>query len=47
MFDYLAPLVAAGTISAPVYATYAFDRVGEAIAKAAQSGGKVLFAPKT
>jgi len=47
MFDYLAPLVAAGTISAPVYATYAFDRVGEAIAKAAQSGGKALFAPKT
>jgi NADPH:quinone reductase-like Zn-dependent oxidoreductase len=47
MFDQLAPLVAAGAISTPVTATYGFDQVGEAIARAAQSGGKVLFAPKT
>jgi mitochondrial enoyl-[acyl-carrier protein] reductase / trans-2-enoyl-CoA reductase len=47
MFDHLAPLVAAGTIFTPVAATYGFDQVREAIAKAAQSGGKVLFTPKT
>jgi NADPH:quinone reductase-like Zn-dependent oxidoreductase len=46
MFDHLAPLIAAGTISAPVAATYGFDQFSEAIAKAAQSGGKVLFTPK-
>jgi NADPH:quinone reductase-like Zn-dependent oxidoreductase len=43
MFDHLAPLIAAGTISAPVAATYRFDQAKEAITKAAQSGGKVLF----
>jgi NADPH:quinone reductase-like Zn-dependent oxidoreductase len=47
MFDRLAPLVAAGAVSTPVAATYRFDQVREAIAKAAQSGGKVLFTPKT
>jgi NADPH:quinone reductase-like Zn-dependent oxidoreductase len=47
MVDHLAPLIAAGTISAPVAATYGFDQVREAIAKAAQSEGKVLFTPKT
>jgi len=47
MFARLAPLIAAGTISAPVAATYGFDQVREAITKAAQSGGKVLFTPKT
>ena len=47
MFDRLAPLIAAGTISAPVAATYGFDQVREAITKAAQSGGKVLFTPET
>jgi NADPH2:quinone reductase len=46
MFDHLAPLIAAGTISTPVAATYGFDQAGEAITKAAQSGGKVLFTPK-
>jgi len=44
MFDHLAPLIAAGTISTPVAATY---QVKEAITKAAQSGGKVLFTPQT
>ena len=43
MFDRLAPLVAADTISTPVAATYGFDQVGEAIANATQSGGTVLF----
>jgi len=47
MFDHLAPLIAAGTISTPVAATYRFDQVKDAIAKAAQSGGKVLFTPQT
>jgi hypothetical protein len=37
--------VAAGTISTPVAATYGFDRVGEAITRAIQSGGKVLLTP--
>jgi len=46
MFDHLAPLVAAGTIAAPLAATYRFDQVSEAITKAAQSGGKVLFTSK-
>jgi NADPH:quinone reductase-like Zn-dependent oxidoreductase len=46
MFDRLAPLIAAGTISVPVAATYGFDQVSEAITKAAQRGGKV-FTPKT
>jgi NADPH:quinone reductase-like Zn-dependent oxidoreductase len=47
MFDHLAPLIAAGAISTPVSATYGFEQVREAIAKAAQSGGKVLFTPNT
>src|SRR4029077_21043216 len=47
MFDHLAPLVASGTISTPVVATYRFEQVAEAIAKARESGGKVLFTPKT
>ncbi len=47
MFDHLAPLIAAGTISTPVAATYGFDQVREAITKAAERGGKVLFTPKT
>jgi NADPH:quinone reductase-like Zn-dependent oxidoreductase len=47
MFDHLAPLVASGTISTPVVATYRFEQIAEAIAKAGESGGKVLFTPKT
>jgi hypothetical protein len=39
------PLVAAGTISTPVATTYCFDQVTEAITRAAQSSGKVLFTP--
>ena len=45
MFDHLAPLIAAGTISAPVAATFRFDQVKEAISKAMESKGKVLFTP--
>jgi NADPH:quinone reductase-like Zn-dependent oxidoreductase len=47
MFDQLAPLVASGTILTPVVATYGFERVAEAIAKAGESRGKVLFTPRT
>jgi len=47
MFDRLTPMIAAGTISTPVAATYGFDQVNEAITKAAQSSGKVLFTAKT
>ncbi len=43
MFDRLAPLVASGAISTPVVATYRFEQVTEAITKAGESGGKVLF----
>ncbi len=43
MFDHLTPLIAAGTISAPVAATYGFGQAREAVTKAAESGGKVLF----
>jgi NADPH:quinone reductase-like Zn-dependent oxidoreductase len=42
----LAPLIAAGTISVPVVATYGFGQFKEAIADAAKSRGKVLFTPK-
>ena len=41
----LPPLIAPAR-AAPVAATYRFDQVREAIAKAAQSGGKVLFTSK-
>jgi NADPH:quinone reductase-like Zn-dependent oxidoreductase len=45
IFDRLAPMVADGTISAPVAATFGFDQTKEAITQAAQSRGKVLFRP--
>ena len=47
MFDRLAPLVASGAISAPIAATYGFEQVTEAIAKAGEARGKVLFTPRT
>jgi NADPH:quinone reductase-like Zn-dependent oxidoreductase len=46
VFDHLAPLVASGTISTPVVATYRFEQIAEAIAKAGESGGKVLLTPR-
>jgi hypothetical protein len=36
-----------GTIADPVAGTCGFDEVGEVITKAAQSGGMVLFTPRT
>ena len=45
MFDHLTPLVAAGTITTPVAATFGLDQVSKAITKARESGGKVLFTP--
>lgn len=47
MFDHLAPLVSAGTVATPVAATYGLDNVAQAIAKAGESGGKVLFTPNS
>jgi NADPH:quinone reductase-like Zn-dependent oxidoreductase len=47
MFDHLTPLIAAGAISAPIAGTYRFDQARQAITKATQSGGKVLFTPQT
>jgi NADPH:quinone reductase-like Zn-dependent oxidoreductase len=44
--DRLAPLIAAGTISVPIVATYGFEQFKEAIANAVHSCGKVLFTPK-
>lgn len=45
MYEHLAPMIASGEISAPIAATYGFDRFPEAIAAAAKFGGKVLFKP--
>ena len=47
MFDRLAPLIASGAISAPIAATYGFEQVTEAITKAGEARGKVLFTPRT
>jgi hypothetical protein len=45
MFDHMAPMVASVTISTPVVATHGFEQVAEAVAKAGETGGKVLFTP--
>jgi NADPH:quinone reductase-like Zn-dependent oxidoreductase len=45
MFVHLAPLIAAGTISIPIAATYGFEQTRDAITTAARSSGKVLFTP--
>jgi NADPH:quinone reductase-like Zn-dependent oxidoreductase len=45
MFAHLAPLIAAGTISIPIAATYGFEQARDAITTAARSSGKVLFTP--
>lgn len=45
MFDYLVTIITAGKISTPVVASYDLDQFREAISKAAESGGKVLFTP--
>jgi NADPH:quinone reductase-like Zn-dependent oxidoreductase len=46
MFDHLAPLVASGAIATPVAATFGLENVKDAITKAMESGGKVLFTPQ-
>jgi NADPH:quinone reductase-like Zn-dependent oxidoreductase len=46
MFDHLAPLIAAGTILTPVSAAYSFDQVKQAVVRAEQGLGKVLFTPQ-
>jgi NADPH:quinone reductase-like Zn-dependent oxidoreductase len=46
MFERLAPLVASGAIATPVVATYRFEQVKEALARAAESRGRVLFTPR-
>ena len=43
MYDYLAPLVASGAISAPIAGTYGFADIAEAVAAASKARGKVLF----
>jgi NADPH:quinone reductase-like Zn-dependent oxidoreductase len=43
MYDRLAPLVASGTISAPIAGTYRFSQIAEAVAVASKNRGKVLF----
>ena len=43
MYDYLAPLVASGAISAPIAGTYRFADIAEAVAVASKARGKVLF----
>lgn len=45
MYDELATLMRSGAISAPVAATYPFERIGEALAHSARSGrdGKILL----
>lgn len=45
MYEHLAAMIASGAISAPVAATYGFDKYPEAIAGAAKFSGKVLFTP--
>jgi NADPH:quinone reductase-like Zn-dependent oxidoreductase len=45
MYERLAPLVASGTISAPVAATYRFSQIPEAVAVAQKNRGKALFTP--
>jgi NADPH:quinone reductase-like Zn-dependent oxidoreductase len=43
MYDYLAPLVASGAISAPIAGIYGFADIAEAVAAASKARGKVLF----
>lgn len=45
MYDYLVPMVASGAISAPVIATSGLEGFSEAIAKAAEFKGKIIFTP--
>jgi NADPH:quinone reductase-like Zn-dependent oxidoreductase len=45
MYEHLSGMIASGAITAPVDATYSFDKFPEAIAGAAKLKGKILFTP--
>ncbi|WP_024576065.1 MULTISPECIES: zinc-dependent alcohol dehydrogenase family protein [unclassified Afipia] len=45
MYEHLAGMIASGAITAPVAATYSFDKFPEAIAKAAKFSGKIILTP--
>lgn len=45
MYDHLAPLVASGSISAPVAGIFPFSQIAEAIAVAQKKRGKALLMP--
>lgn len=45
MYEYIAPLVASGVISAPVGGSYSLDQFPQAIGDAAKFGGKIIFKP--
>lgn len=45
MYDHLAGMIASGAITAPIAATFPFDKFPEALAVAAKFSGKVIFTP--
>jgi NADPH:quinone reductase-like Zn-dependent oxidoreductase len=45
MYDRLAPLVASGSISAPVAGIFPFSQIAEAVAVAQKKRGKALLMP--
>src|ERR1700761_5969927 len=45
MYDHLAAMIASGAISAPIAASYPFEKFPDALALAAKRGGKVIFTP--
>jgi mitochondrial enoyl-[acyl-carrier protein] reductase / trans-2-enoyl-CoA reductase len=46
MYDHLASMIASGAISAPIAASYPFEKFPDALALAAKRGGKVIFTPQ-
>ena len=45
MYDHLASMIASGAISAPIAASYPFEKFSEALALAAKRSGKVILSP--
>jgi mitochondrial enoyl-[acyl-carrier protein] reductase / trans-2-enoyl-CoA reductase len=45
MYEHLASMIASGAISAPIAASYRFEKFSDALALAAKRGGKVIFIP--
>jgi NADPH:quinone reductase-like Zn-dependent oxidoreductase len=45
MYEHLAPMIASGTISAPIAGVYGFDQYPQALAAAAKFSGKVILKP--